>query len=190
MRDQFVFKPCVVVLSGTPLSGKTHLANILEKMSNLRVIDVDSVRNEIDESRKINLQVRMLPPEQEKEVMVRSYAELCKRAENIAASGAPVLITGTFSRTEFKSELKRIVEDGSVTVRVFLLTVSDEEAGRRIEKRKSEGSLSNIDSLDKYQWAKSMFGKIDFAKVTEIDSSNAGCANSIIETLEGFEMLA
>ena len=179
MKEKLIFGPCIVVLTGVPLSGKTHLARALEEQSNLIALDVDAIRNEIDESRRANSDVRMLEPEQEKAIMVRSYAELCRRAEQAAISGSSMLITGTFSRAEFKPELERIVKSGKVVIKIFLLTVSDEEAILRIEKRKTEGSLSNIDSLEKYQWAKSIFGKIDFAPVTEITSD----INSVFQNL-------
>lgn len=187
MNSKLMLKPCIVVLSGVPLTGKTHLAAILESLSNLQVLDVDVIRNEIDESRGIDPRVRMLDLEQEKRIMIRSYSELCRRAEKNALSGIPTLITGTFSRSEFKVALDRITTDGKVPVCAFLLTISDEEAVRRIEKRVSEGSMSNIDSLEKYWWAKGIFGKIEFVPVVEIETSRPECIDIILQNLKCLE---
>lgn len=53
-NGKLFLRPCVVVLSGIPLSGKTVLAEKLVERSNFKMIDVDIIRNEIDESRKEN----------------------------------------------------------------------------------------------------------------------------------------
>lgn len=184
--NKIVLRPCVIVLSGMPLSGKTHLAKKLDDSFNFQILDVDVIRNRIDESRR-NGQTRMLEPEKEKAVMIKSYEEMCKQAENLVGTGAAVLMTGTFSRAEFKLPLEQLagrLKERKISLRVFLLTVSDKEALRRIEKRKKEGSFSNIDTLEKYQWAKSIFSKIEFASVSEIDTSGSDYTNRVIENIE------
>ncbi|MBI5079294.1 hypothetical protein HZB06_01285, partial [Candidatus Wolfebacteria bacterium] len=105
--NKIVLRPCVIVLSGMPLSGKTHLAKKLDDSFNFQILDVDVIRNRIDESRR-NGQTRMLEPEKEKAVMIKSYEEMCKQAENLVGTGAAVLMTGTFSRAEFKLPLEQL----------------------------------------------------------------------------------
>lgn len=88
-RERIILKPCLIILSGVPLTGKTVLAEKLVDSSNLETIDVDAVRNEIDELRKIDESVRMLELSQEKETMVKSYTEMCKRAKKLSTRVIP-----------------------------------------------------------------------------------------------------
>jgi len=185
-KEKLNLRPCVVVLSGTPLSGKTYLANELQKCLDIKVIDVDSVRHEIDETRRQDGQVKMLEPEQEKAIMIKSYTEMCRQAEEDALSGSPVLITGTFSRAEFKKpleELAKSLEKNNIPLRTFLLSITDEEALKRIEKRKAEGSLSNIDSVEKFQWSKSIFSKFENIPFDKIDASTEKTIEDVLEKI-------
>jgi predicted kinase len=186
-KDGLFFRPSVVVLSGTPLSGKNYLSERLAASSNFGTIDVDTVRHELDETRKKNGQVRLLPPDQEREIMVQSYTEMCRRTEEMVAGGIPVVMTGTFSRAEFKQPLERlcmIAQEQGFPFKAFLLTMSDEEVIKRIESRRADGGLSPIDSLDKYQWAKGFFKKIEFVPVVEIDSSKPNSIDEVLKNLK------
>lgn len=190
-KDKLIFRSSVMVLSGRPLSGKTYLSEKLVGVSNLQTIDVDTIRNEIDETRKKDGQIRLLEPEKELEIMTKSYAEMCKRAEEAANSGMPVLLTGTFSRAEFKQpleQLAKILQERGIPLKIFLLTASDEEVAKRIDKRKAGGSLSNIDSLDKYQWSKGFFKKIEFVPVMEIDTTKPDSTNEILKNLQDLKI--
>lgn len=189
-KEKLILRPSVIVFSGTPLSGKTYLAEKLITSSNLQTIDVDTIRNEIDETRKKDGLIRLLEPDKEREVMVNSYTEMCKRAEYMANSGMPVLVTGTFSRAEFKQPLEqlvRILQEKNVPFKIFLLAAPDEEIEKRINRRQEVGSLSNIDSLEKYLWAKGFFKKVEFAPVIEIDTSKPDCVEQIIKNLKDLE---
>lgn len=190
-KEKIFLRPSAVILSGVPLSGKTYLAERLIDYSNLQAIDVDTVRNEIDEIRKKDGKIRLLDQEKELEVMVKSYTEMCRRVEETVNSGMPALATGTFSRPEFKQPLEQLVnslKERNIPFKIFLLTAPDEEVSKRIDKRKVEGSLSNIDSLEKYQWAKGNFSKIEFAPVIEINTSKADCVEQAVENLKNLEI--
>lgn len=133
-KEKIFLRPCLVVLSGVPLTGKTVLAEKLAILSNLKIVDVDAVRSEIDETRK-NGKATMLEPEKEKDIMVKSYAKMCRQAEEIINQGSPALVAGTFSRSEFKRPLEKladILRKKNVPLKVFLLTISDKEALKRI----------------------------------------------------------
>lgn len=188
-RKKVFFRPCLIVLSGVPLTGKTVLAEKLVNSSNLQMLDVDTVRDEIDESRRNDLRIRMLKPEQEKAVMIKAYTEMCQRAENFVSEGIPVVISGTFSRSEFKQPLEyliNILRRKGIPLKIFLLTVSDEEALKRIGNRKKDDSPpnSNIDSFEKYQWAKGIFSRIKFTPTIEIDTLKADYIEQTLTNLE------
>lgn len=167
------FMTCVIVLSGLPLTGKTTLAEQLAATSNLCVVDVDYVREEIDEGRKHDSSAQMLPPEEEKAIMTRAYQLACQKALELVENYKPVIIAGTFSREEFKKslqDLKETLDKKDIPLKAFLLTASEDQIAKRIEKRRQQGSVSNIDSLDRFTWAKSLFGEIQFMEVHRIDS--------------------
>lgn len=190
-KDKLILRPSITVLSGVPLSGKTYLAEKLMVYSNIQTIDVDTVRNEIDETRKKDGQIRLLEPDKELEVMINSYAEMCKQAEEMVNSGIPALMTGTFSRAEFKQPLEQLIDrlkKENIPFKIFLLTAPDEEIEKRIKKRQEGGSLSNIDSLEKYLWAKGFFKEVEFAPVIEIDTSKQGCEDQLLENLKDLEI--
>ncbi len=153
------------------------MAKDLASRFNILHLDVDAVRLEILQLQNGISEVKMLKPGSELDIMARAYTELCQRAEDLVIQGKPIIISGTFSRAEFKVPLKRLTENlvkNNIPVKVFLITVPEIEVLQRIEKRKLGGDLSNIDSLERFTWAKSIFSKIDFMPVIEIDSSNPG----------------
>jgi predicted kinase len=165
-----LLNPCLIILSGMPLTGKDYVAHKLQKLfSNLLHIDVDQIRKLYDfssQSEKLNL-------EYEKDVMIQSYKTLCNKAEDTINNKFPVVITGTFSRSEFKKPLKNLLKKANeidTSIKCFLLKATDNQVKRRINKRIKERSFSNIDSIEKYNWAKTLFEKIDFIPIIEIDT--------------------
>ena len=161
----------VIVLSGQPLTGKDVLASKLRDVfPNLEHIDVDQMREIIDS----NPDGHILENEEERTVMVASYALLARQAIVRVRADAPVVITGTFSREEFKVGLRLLFEYlGRVEIpfKVFRLDAPDEIIEQRIEKRRREGSLSPINTMKRYLISKGNFKIIDFAPVTNIDTS-------------------
>jgi predicted kinase len=184
--------PCLIVLSGRPLSGKSYITHELVKRYNLEIIDVDEIRNEIDKERKKDGQIRLLDKENESKIMVQSYIEMCRRAKVKIESGRSVLINGTFSREEFKKPLCGLANDlkeVNVPFKIFLLKTDDDKiVEERIVKRKNEDSLSNIDSIEKYLWAKSFFEPISFVPVIQVDTVLDNCVGIIIDKLADLEV--
>ncbi|MFY9463338.1 MAG: AAA family ATPase [Candidatus Sungiibacteriota bacterium] len=164
-----ILKPCVVVLSGMPLMGKSALAAELIRMTNLIHIDVDEIRQMLFP----NPDRIVFPSTSEFAVMESCYDLLIKNAEWIVEQlRIPVCVTGTFSREEFKAPLKRMWKKSVVAIpfRIFLLSASDEEITQRVEKRRREGSASNIDTMEKFLWAKGFFQPVEFARVVRIQT--------------------
>src|SRR3989338_98408 len=180
-----LLKPCVVVLSGMPLMGKSALGGELVKMTNLVHVDVDELRQLLFP----NPQRLLFKSEVEFALMESCYELLTKNAEWVVEHlRMPVCITGTFSRKEFKEPLKRMwdILTPGFPVGVFLLTASDGKIEQRIERRRREGSPSNIDTMEKFLWAKGFFQPIEFAPVVTIDTSGRypmQCAGEVMEYL-------
>ncbi len=201
---KIVFRPSIIVLTGSPLMGKTVLANELIKRSDLALLDVDQVRRELfprtigkmlfggEETKEVEEELIPLlqgidGPNTEKRLMIKCYTELCARARNIVQGKKPALLASTFSTPEFKRPLEKLyqflVKEG-IPFKVFQLTASDNEIQRRIEKRKTEGSFSNIDSLEKFKWAQGNFQRITFTDVVDIDSEDTDYVNQTFQHLE------
>ena len=179
-------KPCVVVLSGMPLTGKSALAESLTRIgvvrkTNLVYVDVDEMRQFLFP----NPERVLFPPEVETPVMIQSYTALAAKAQWLVQQlHASVCITGTFSREEFKRPLEDvyILHREEFPFRIFVLSAPDEEIGRRIESRRREGSPSNIDTMEKFLWAKGFFLPIDFAPVVSIETTKSPdrCAQEVL----------
>lgn len=163
-------KPCVIVLSGLPLTGKSTLAHAIALRCNGIALDVDHIRQE----KFPNPERILLAPEEELRVMVYAYSELIAHACRILHTGRPVILAGTFSREEFKKPLRELKEDlekAGVPLRVFRLSASDQAIEQRIRQRQQEDRLSNIDTLEKFRWAQGLFKSIEFVPVVEIDTT-------------------
>lgn len=174
-KDRFI--PCVVVVSGLPATGKSTFGRFLEKTSNFISIDVDDIREEIDEVRKADPSIRWLPPDEELAIMIRSYTLMCQRAEEMATAGGPVVIAGTFSRSQFKEPLqplKASLDQKTIAMRVFRFDSAIDGIEGRITKRKRDRGVSNVDSMDTWRWAQGNFSPIVFTEVIEIDTQQSG----------------
>ena len=174
-NEKIKLESCLIVVSGRPLSGKGYTCNKLNEIYDLRSIDIDEVRNDIDETRRNGGEVVLLEEKKEAEIITKAYIELCRRAKSEIILGKSVLISGTFSRDELKDPLRDLVDyvnKMNIPFKIFLLTTNDDNVVmERIEKRVREKSLSNIDSMEKYIWSKGFFKKIDFAPIVEIDTT-------------------
>lgn len=188
-RERYRFVPCVVVVSGLPGTGKTTFGRFLEITSNFTLLDVDNIREGIDEVRKADPSVRWLPPDQELAIMVQSYAVMCQRAEELAKGGIPIVIAGTFSRDRFKESLQALTvslnKDG-IPLRAFHLTAPTEEIESRItrqKKQKGTRGAANADSIKTFRWIQGHFSPIEFIEVIQIDTSTYGHYRKILDNL-------
>ncbi len=168
----------IIVLSGPPLTGKSTLAGKLIARLNLIYIkptvhiDIDQVRQEVSP----NLDGHILPTFEERLVMVESYARLSRKALEKIENKCSVIITGTFSRDEFKTGLRVLndyVKDKRIPLTVLRLKADDAEIERRLITRNQEGGLSPIKTMELYKWSESQFQQIGFLPITIIDTSES-----------------
>lgn len=90
-----IFTPCIVVISGAPLHGKSTVGTQLAAESNLRMIDVDYIT---------------WPNGDKMEAELR-YQHIIAQARSVLKKGEPVLLVGTFSKTIFKEPLRALMRD-------------------------------------------------------------------------------
>ncbi|MCA9371629.1 AAA family ATPase [Candidatus Woesebacteria bacterium] len=161
------YKPFVLVLCGPPLSRKTTLGDILSAQSNLTLFDVDITRWELFPK------TGLLEPDPETNQMVTAYQTICRRASETLQNGTPALLTGTFSRAEFKQPLEELygkLQEQGIEIRIFQLTADEEEIKRRIDSRRASGVHHTIDTIEKYRWAHKSYTSITFAEPSILDT--------------------
>jgi len=167
-------KSKLIVLYGLPLSGKNYIADkICNRLKEFEVIDVDDVRKNVILDDK---EIVFLGEEKEFKIMKKSYNVLCKIAKEKLLQNKSIIITGTFSKNEFKNplySLLKFVKNKNIFYSIFNLYANDRDIEKRIGTRKKDkNNLSNIDSIEKYNWAKSFFKHIKGENISEINTSN------------------
>ncbi len=150
--DKKIFPPCLVVLAGVPLHGKTALGKKLAEVSNFEHLDVDTARETYMQQLEKRLGKR--PDSHSPEglrLMEDAYAILVSMARSQCAK-VPVVITGTFSKDEFKRPLLDFISRSEVPVLVIKLEaeLSGDGLAQRIQSREREGSQSPINTPELY----------------------------------------
>lgn len=154
---------CLAVLSGAPLHGKTAVGSVLAELFKFTYYDVDYIKAEIltADARRRNEEYdfsKGTPPE----VLAAVYQVSVNYAQRAAEKGNQTVLTGTFSKPEFKAPLLALLEEQKrlaplpgytpFPVRIFRLNVASYETiARRIEQRNVEGHPSSIKSREKYE---------------------------------------
>lgn len=155
--------PCLIVVSGPPLHGKTTVEKSIRESTNVWGVGPDELRHfafpRLEGLRK---------PEDENRIMEFAYEVAVRAAEiNLACSTpVPTILAAPFSREGFKKPLREFWERNQVSaapvpIHIFRMwfseTVSVEEQDliirNRIQGRKDAGDPAVIDTIEKYRWA-------------------------------------
>jgi aminoglycoside phosphotransferase family enzyme/predicted kinase len=101
-------RPSLLVLYGLMGSGKTSVARHLREAFGWHVLSTDAVRKQIS---GVGENTRVYVPYNEglysAEMNQKTYAEVCRRAENLLLAGFPVVVDGAFKR---QSEREPVIE--------------------------------------------------------------------------------
>jgi predicted kinase len=136
----------VAVFMGPPLTGKTTAAHEFAKQidPSVNILDVDQVRKVL-----FGETGERLTDEQEKLRMNQVYAITMELASQIVQAGKSCVIAGTFHGTRGIA-LANFKEKHDVPVYIYkfeLPSTNPKEIEDRLNKRNTEGSYSNINSL-------------------------------------------
>lgn len=142
------FSPCIIAFTGPGLVGKSTLGRALSERTNFIHFDVDDMRWRLFEKTSDQGYQHKLPDELERFAMLTSYQANHERARDAILEGNPVILSATYSREPYHEMLKWLRDQTQVTLLVFLLEVSDEQAEIRLNERLNSESLSNSRSLE------------------------------------------
>ena len=137
-------RPSLVVVYGLMGSGKTSVARHLRERFGWHVLSTDAVRKQIS---GVGENTRVWVPYNEglysPEMNRKTYAEVCRRAENLLLGGFPVVVDGAFKRRSEREPVIEAARRAGARV-VFLQTVcGPEEQHRRLAKRQQHDTRSD-----------------------------------------------
>jgi aminoglycoside phosphotransferase family enzyme/predicted kinase len=137
-------RPALVVLYGLMGSGKTNVARYLREQFGWHLLSTDAIRKQIS---GVGENTRVWVPYNEglysPEMNEKTYAEVCRRAENLLLGGFPVVIDGAF---KYREERVPVIEAAlRAGARLsFLQTVCDpDEQRRRLKVRQQHETRSD-----------------------------------------------
>jgi predicted kinase len=184
--EKINLKPCLIVLTGLSLSGKTTLGRKLEQSSNLIFLDVDDTRQEILPGKK------WLGAEREKEIMLLSYKRNHEKAAALLDKKIPVILAATYSRNIYRELVYSLAARYGVSLKFFLLEIPNKEAMVRLEARAKNGeSNSTITTLEGYMELKNRYVKIVKNDAFRLETTKPvdQLSNEILEILSKSDLL-
>lgn len=188
------YAPCIAVLAGPPLVGKTTLGKELAKRTNLIHLDIDEEglalegilgeqpRNWFENSMRMSVK----------------YAHLHRLAGDHLIDGHPVLLTATYSHQTYEYALETVLGDTfrrfksliESPLQVFELDSPIENLAQRVTDRLIKGSSSNVDSVE---FARALRDKFVHLSSRDVIKINTGLPieqniEEILESLESFRV--
>jgi aminoglycoside phosphotransferase family enzyme/predicted kinase len=137
-------RPSLVVLYGLMGSGKTNVARYLREHFGWHMLSTDAVRKQIA---GVGENTRVYVPYNEglysPEMNRKTYAEVCRRAENLLLGGFPVVVDGAFKYQDERLPVIEAAERAGARL-IFIQTVCEpDEQRRRLEKRQQHDTRSD-----------------------------------------------
>jgi aminoglycoside phosphotransferase family enzyme/predicted kinase len=137
-------RPSMVALYGLMGSGKTNIARYLREHFGWHMLSTDAVRKQIS---GVGENTRVYVPYNEglysPEMNEQTYAEVCRRAENLLEAGFPVVVDGAFKYQEERMPVIEAAERTGARL-LFIQTVCEaDEQRRRLEKRQQHDTRSD-----------------------------------------------
>jgi len=137
-------KPSLVVLYGLMGSGKTNVARYLREHFGWHMLSTDAVRKQIA---GVGENTRVYVPYNEglysPEMNRKTYAEVCRRAENLLLGGFPVVVDGAFKYQDERLPVIEAAQRADARL-IFIQTVCEpDEQRHRLEKRQQHDTRSD-----------------------------------------------
>ena len=137
-------RPAIVVLYGLMGSGKTSLGRFLRERLGWHLLSTDAVRKELA---GVGADTRVWVPYNEglysPDMNTRTYAEVCRRAENLLAAGFPVVVDGAFKSGGDRDPVIALAHRTGSRLVFVEAWCGPEEQRRRLEKRQQHDTRSD-----------------------------------------------
>lgn len=137
-------QPSLVVLYGLMGSGKTSIARFIREQHGWHLLSTDAVRKQIS---GVGEATRVYVPYNEglysPEMNLKTYAEVCNRAENLLRGGFDVVVDGAFKRRAEREPVIELAERAGARLLFLRTTCEADEQRRRLEKRQRHDTRSD-----------------------------------------------
>ena len=134
-------KPCLLLVSGLPGTGKSRLAQGLGESAGFSVVRSDVLRKEL-----AGLSEQVTTPPQLRETLYspewndRTYAECLRRAERLLFEGRRVLVDATFREERQRQIFLNVAVRWGVPAGILLCQAKPETVQRRLGLRQGDAS--------------------------------------------------
>lgn len=187
-REKVVYSPCLIVLAGLPLSGKSTIGKELANRTNIVFLDSDLARKEITQKESTYVYQGTF----EQYIMRMTYTRNHEKARDELLSGNPVAVASTYSWEGYHNMVKWLAEYTKMPMRFFLLdpNLEKDEIDKRIDERIKKGALSNMRSYEHFLTVKNRYQVIEGVDLTRIDTTKPleESVAQILKELEPFRI--
>jgi len=169
--------PSLVVLSGLPASGKSHLAREITRRHPLAVIESDSLRKAL-----------VKRPSYSGQESARLFAACHALLEDLLSRGVPCLFDATNLKEAYRRPLYEIAERTGARLLIVEVRAADDVISRRLEARlRSENPDDRSEAtLDVYESMRREAEPVEREHITVDDSAEIGLAvEEILRHLSG-----
>ena len=136
--------PSLLVLYGLMGTGKSSIARFLRNEMGWYLISTDSVRKQIS---GVGKDTRVYVPYNEglysPEMNRRTYAEVCRRAENLLKAGFSVAVDGAFKKQDERVPVIDLAQRTEANLLFLETTCDPEDQRRRLERRQVHDTRSD-----------------------------------------------
>ncbi len=167
-RDSLVrYKPCIIVISGPTLGGKSTLARAIEERSNFQVLDGDVARASLLPEGADPTVRRDFGSE--KASMLCAYRLNHAIARELLGLGVPVLLAASYSQDYYHLMLSNLKAQTGVPMRAFYVEAPAEQVFNRLESRNLQDPISNVRTLGDYEFQLGRFHPIQGIDLERLD---------------------
>lgn len=154
------YNKVLVVFAGAPGSGKSTLASILNKHSNVLMLDVDAAKRELKSKMEFD---------SDSEAMQAAYAYNHTLARKALDEGKSVALVATYSRPSYQEDALSLSSSTETPMVVFNVEGSEEKVREALRKRQENpNELSDVTTYEHHLEVKNRLQKFQHDQAIDI----------------------